>query len=168
MAEDDGIDKALDLHSELTASFGPGIAACLLEIMSKVANTTRPITQILKDCDSYPAVSEFYAYLHHNELLRKLYARARLMRCEIFVDEIQDIADTPQTGTTERVSEKGKVTITGDMLDHRKLRIETRKWLLGKMKPREFGDKNTTEHVGKDGEPLTITFKSILEQKKLP
>ena len=166
MTEDDSIDKSLTLHSELTASFGPGIAACLLEILDKVAKTTKPIKQILTECTSYPDEPSFYGYVHSSETLSKLYERARLMRCQIMQDQILEIADTPQVGVIERATPKGKVIIHADMLDHRKLQVETRFRLLAKLKPREWGDKNTTEHVGKDGEPLTITFKSILEEKK--
>ena len=41
------------------------------------------------------------------------------------------------------------------MIEHRKLRIEARKWLASKLLPKVYGDK--LAHTGADGEsPLTI------------
>ena len=34
------------------------------------------------------------------------------------------------------------------MIEHRRLQIETRKWLLGKMAPKKYSDKQIYEHGG--------------------
>jgi hypothetical protein len=33
-------------------------------------------------------------------------------------------------------------------VQHAKLKVDTRKWLMSKMKPKKYGDRTTTEHTG--------------------
>jgi hypothetical protein len=62
--------------------------------------------------------------------------------------ECLEIADTTQEGV-EIVERNGTREVHhGDMLGHRKLRIETRLKLLAKWDPRRYGDKQQLEHQG--------------------
>lgn len=78
------------------------------------------------------------------------YARARQIQAMGFGDEIIEIADTPVEG--ERIEEQrvegenGQAIIERkvhreDMLGHRKLQVESRKWWVSKVLPKVFGDK---------------------------
>lgn len=83
------------------------------------------------------------------------YANARDIGLDAMSDEILDIADTTEAGTRVEESLKGGTkVITGDMTQHRHLRVETRKWYLSKMAPKRYGLKTTTELTGADGAPL--------------
>ena len=62
--------------------------------------------------------------------LREQYARARDAQSDVIADEILMIADTEDDPQKARV------------------RIDARKWLAGKMKPKVYGDKQTVEHQG--------------------
>jgi hypothetical protein len=50
--------------------------------------------------------------------------------------------------------------IEGDMIDHRRLQIDARKWLLAKALPKIYGDKlqvdNTHQALDGDGKPLSM------------
>jgi hypothetical protein len=70
------------------------------------------------------------------------------------------IANTPVTGETETSKEWGTEVKRGDMLDHRKLQIETRLKLLAKWDPRRYGDKQQVEHSG------GIEVKSIAQRMR--
>ncbi len=49
--------------------------------------------------------------------------------CDYLFDEIIEIADTPQLGTKKVIKPDGSVETTeGDMIEHRRLRIDARKW----------------------------------------
>jgi len=61
---------------------------------------------------------------------REQYARARDAQSDVIADEILMIADTEEDAQKARV------------------RIDARKWLAGKMKPKVYGDKQTVEHQG--------------------
>ena len=52
------------------------------------------------------------------------------------------------------------------MIDHRRLQIDTRKWLIGKMAPKKYGDKQQLEHSGADGGPVTLEALIMASLKK--
>lgn len=78
-----------------------------------------------------------------------LYAQARRIGFERWAEELKDIADEPQLGVEESYSDKdGRKYTMKDMLGHRQLRIDTRKWMLSKMIPKVYGNTPaTTEEV---------------------
>lgn len=78
--------------------------------------------------------------LSHEEL-RQLYARAKDEQLQILADEIQQIADEPQPGEVVTLKGDEREVKIADMLDHRKLRIDSRKWLLSKLAPKKYGDR---------------------------
>ena len=86
--------------------------------------------------------------------LRNLYNYAREVRSDVLFEEIIEISDTTEEGIKIKTTERGTETITGDMTEHRKLKIDARKWVVAKMQPKKYGDKITQELTGKDGAPL--------------
>lgn len=70
------------------------------------------------------------------------YTRAREFGYDRLGEELLEIADTPVVGVKTKTNEKGEVETTeGDMIEHRRLRVDTRKWMLAKMLPKKYGDK---------------------------
>jgi hypothetical protein len=51
------------------------------------------------------------------------------------------------------------------MIEHRRLQIDARKWLIGKMAPKKQGDQQQLEYSGPDGGPVTLEA-LILESLK--
>lgn len=73
-------------------------------------------------------------------------------------EEILYIADNTEEGETIVIKEDREgnpitETRTGDMLGHRRLQIDTRKFLMAKMKPKRYGDKLD---LTSDGEKLGV------------
>lgn len=64
-------------------------------------------------------------------------------------DEIVEISDTPVEGVRREKSEQGVKEVTEDMLGHRRLQVDTRKWYLSKLAPKKYGDKQHVEVSGK-------------------
>lgn len=74
---------------------------------------------------------------------RDRYARAREAQADALFDEMLDIADDGSNDWVERKREDGS---TDTVLDHEhvqrsKLRIEARKWMASKLRPKVYGDK---------------------------
>ncbi len=69
-----------------------------------------------------------------------MYARAREEQAESLFDDILHIADTPQLGVKTITKPSGVEKIEGDMIDHRRLQVDTRKWAASKLRPRKYGD----------------------------
>ena len=135
------------------SSYDPVIAADICATISIKSDSLRAI------CDSddrFPDVNTFYRWMLSHEELRELYAHAKDSQLQILADEIQPIADTPQMGEIITMRGEEREVKMCDMLEHRKLRIEARKWLLAKLAPKKYGDRVQNEHSGPDGGAIQI------------
>ena len=68
------------------------------------------------------------------------YARAREMQAEFYAEEMLEISDTPLKGTKTVTKANGVEVTEGDMIEHRRLQIDTRKWIAARMAPKKYGD----------------------------
>jgi len=71
------------------------------------------------------------------------YARAMELRLDIMAEDILDIAD--DSSEDELFTEEGKRVFNGEFAARSRIRIDARKWLMGKLKPKKYGDKVQTE-----------------------
>lgn len=71
------------------------------------------------------------------------------------------IADTTQEGVKTRTTKDGLEVTTGDMIEHRKLQVDTRKWALARMFPKKYGDATMLKHADADGNSLKVEVTRI-------
>lgn len=123
-------------------------------ICDAIATQPKSLAAVLEDLGKPINPSTWYRWLQSNAELCNRYARARADQAQVMADEIASIADTTQVG--EIVTEKpdGVEVKRADMLEHRRLRIESRKWLAAKLLPKVYGDKTQQEISGPGGEPI--------------
>jgi hypothetical protein len=76
------------------------------------------------------------------------YTRAREIGYLVMAEELLELSDKPNIGTKEVSKATGLEITTGDNVDRTRLQIDTRKWLLSKMLPKIYGDKQQIEHSG--------------------
>lgn len=86
------------------------------------------------------------------------YARARDIGLDCVADEIIRIADTPIEGVVVKESEDGVETTRKDMLEHRRLQVEARKWYLSKLAPKRYGDRQQVDVGGQQDNPITVKW----------
>jgi hypothetical protein len=98
------------------------------------------LRKICRDEDM-PGISTVLRWLDAHEKFRTHYARAREAQADTLADEITDIADTPLVGQVKKTTEDGVEITEEDMLGHRRLQIDARKWIASKLKPRKYGEK---------------------------
>lgn len=111
--------------------------------------TGRSLRSILKNDDNMPSSSTFFIWLTEDELKTKRYELATDLRTDALFDEIVEIAFNPEQGETTKTNQKGEYEVTtGDMLGHRRLKIDALKWSLSKLNPKKYGDKIIQEHSG--------------------
>ena len=84
------------------------------------------------------------------------YMRAREIWADAEFETMMHIADTPQLGEKTKETATGIEVTTGDMIEHRRLQVDTRKWALARMSPRKYGDKVGLEHTGREDAPLRV------------
>jgi len=91
-------------------------------------NSLRKVIREYQAAKNLPGITTIFKWLDQHESFAKQYARACDERAESFGEEINDIADEAKDKDAAGVQAA-------------KLRIETRKWLMGKVKPKKYGDR---------------------------
>lgn len=113
-----------------------------------------------------PATSTVCKWLSQQAAFAEQYTRARELQADSLFDEILEIVDDGLNDWVERKGEDGKTLgwiENGEALRRSALRVDARKWMAGKLKPKKYGDKTQMEHVGADGG--AITFQTIIEAR---
>jgi hypothetical protein len=98
-----------------------------------------------------PAKTTVFRWLRENEEFRNQYARAKEEATDALAEELLDIADDASNDWME--SNKpgdNSVILNGEHLQRSRLRVDTRKWLMSKMKPKKYGEKLDMTTNGKD------------------
>lgn len=79
------------------------------------------------------------------------YAHAREAQAATLFDEILDIADDARNDWMEKRSAEGEQVgwqENGEAIRRSQLRIDARKWVAGKLRPKKYGDKLDVERGG--------------------
>lgn len=101
------------------------------------------------DDENMPNKSNVFRWLASNEALRDQYARARESQADALFDDILSIADDAQNDWMERKNADGTNTgwqENGEAIRRSQLRIDARKWMAGKLRPKKYGDKLDVDH----------------------
>lgn len=114
--------------------------------------------------DALPCMSTIFGWLRkHPEFLQQ-YERAKQEAADAFAEEMQDISDDGTNDWMEKFGKDGESLgwhLNGEHVQRSRLRIDTRKWLASKLKPKKYGDKTLV--TGEDGGPILI--KTITDTK---
>jgi hypothetical protein len=92
------------------------------------------------------------------KLLRDHYARVKEESAEVYADEIVEIADE-DPGRNELTG-----TVDAGAVAHQRLRVDARKWVASKLKPKKYGDRQEIEHSG--GIDLTVALADRLAKAR--
>jgi len=103
-----------------------------------------------------PTVKTIYNWLSTHDEFLQLYTRAREDQADTLADEMLDISDDSKDDTW--VDKDGNERTDTEVVARSKLRIETRKWIASKLKPKKYGDKIEHSGTGESGEHI-ISFK---------
>lgn len=96
--------------------------------------------------EGIPSRPTIYQWLSENAEFADQYARAREDQADTYADEIAAIADDESIPT-----------------DSRRVRIDARKWIACKLKPRKYGDKLDHTLASPSGGPVehSVTVKFV-------
>lgn len=89
--------------------------------------------------DDMPNRATVFKWLNDIEGFSDQYARAREEQAETLADEIVSIADDGSNDTY--VDENGNVRTEQDVIARSRLRIDARKWVASKLKPKKYGER---------------------------
>lgn len=101
--------------------------------------------------EDMPAPSTVFKWIREHEEFSKQYAHACEERTEAMSEDILDIADDGTNDWMEQHRGEHVAWVTnGEAIQRSRVRIDTRKWLMAKMKPKKYGDKIDMTTNGKD------------------
>lgn len=103
-----------------------------------LGNSLRTVCKV----DDMPAIRTVFYWLRIHEDFLHQYTRAKEESADAMADEVLDISDDGSNDWMEihRGDYQGW-QVNGEALQRSKLRVETRKWLMAKMKPKKYGEK---------------------------
>ena len=122
--------------------------------------------------EGMPGKSTVFRWLAENEAFRDQYARAREAQADALADDILDIADEKCTTVradkhhgTKADDDDGNVEVVFDSaaVARNRLRVDARKWIAAKLKPKVYGDKVSAELSGPNGGeiPMSLAVKFV-------
>ncbi len=89
-------------------------------------------------------------------VFRDQYVRARETQADALFDEILQIADD---GTRDTYTDKdGNERTDQDVIARSRLRVDARKWMAGKLRPKVYGDKVDLTHANPDGSKMDMNM----------
>lgn len=110
---------------------------------------------IRKACEKVDMKPSTFLLHVEKEGLAERYARAREARADMLFDEMIEIADEP---IGQAIDENGNTRLDSGWQQHKKQRIDTRKWMLARMNQRKYGDR--IEQVITEGKSLPDWMKA--------
>ncbi|CAB4121084.1 hypothetical protein UFOVP154_22 [uncultured Caudovirales phage] len=102
-------------------------------------------------------MSTIFKWLNAFPEFAEQYARAREAQADTLADELTDIADDGSNDWMERKDAEGVIIgwrENGEAVQRSRLRVDTRKWIASKLKPKKYGDKTETTLVGDPNRPV--------------
>lgn len=149
------------------------------EICNRIASG-RTTLSVSRDPDM-PHLSTIYDWRDSNKhpSFSEMYARAREKLCQHWADEIVEDALDESRDQQSRVIKKDGYsekqgtysetveTVSSDntAVQRDKLKVDAKKWLLSKLRPREYGDKIEQQITGKDGAEFQPILNITIEKK---
>lgn len=115
--------------------------------------------------DDMPNIASVLRWVAADEVLSGQYARAMEMRADGMFEEMIEIADDASNDYMDRINADGSVgdrVLDTEHVQRSKLRTDTRKWILSRMNPKKYGDKQTVETVGES----LVTVRDFTGRKK--
>lgn len=137
--KDDALDSVVIKGAGRNSDYTDDIAN---EICSRISEG-RSVHSICKDKDM-PSRPTFYKWLADNESFLNKYNAAVEQRADYHFDEMIDIADKVEPESAEVAKAR--------------LQIDTRKWIVARMRPRKYGDNIQEDDGSNDNvQPVQVT-----------
>ena len=155
-AKTDGVTTKRAQASVDAHSTGSGRArkydrdALMPGILEKIADG-KGLRTVLREMVGGPSVGTVLQWVSEDPDLAERYTRARSLCLDSMAEDIIDLADTARIGQKSVSKATGLEITEGDMVERSRLQVEARKWLMARLAPKKYGDKQHVEHSGAIG-----------------
>jgi len=105
--------------------------------------------------DDMPCMQTVFNWMRAYPQFLDQYTRAKEESADLLVEEMLDISDDATNDWME-VHDKDNpgYRLNGEAINRSRLRVDTRKWIAAKLKPKKYGERLQTEVTGADGKDL--------------
>jgi hypothetical protein len=133
------------------------------EICDAIADTFKSIKTLCKENPKWPKPRTIRTWIRENKEFQHMYALAKDDQADLFVEEMLEIADDTSNDTLIKYSKDGEPyeVCNSEWINRSRLRVDTRKWVASKYKPKKYGDiknadekESNNEEIDKDRELL--------------
>lgn len=133
------------------------------EICERIADG-ESLRTICRD-EHMPVKTSVFRWLAANEDFAKRYARAREEQADTIFDECLDIVDDSANDWIERRNKSGDVVqvLNEEAIARSRLRLDARKWMAGKLRPKKYGDKVALTGGSADDDPIRLQSSANLD-----
>lgn len=115
--------------------------------------------------DDMPSMATVFNWLRTKPEFLEQYARAKEESTDAMAEEVLDIADNGVNDWMEKTYGETTSWVTnGEALQRSRLRVDTRKWLMSKMKPKKYGEKMDVTSDGKAIKGNSIVFTNFKDE----
>lgn len=114
--------------------------------------------------EDMPAMSTVFLWLRTHQSFSEQYAQAKAEAADALVEEMLDIADDATNDWMETHGPDGEETgykLNGEHVQRSKLRVDTRKWIASKLKPKKYGERLDLNHDVQEESPLSLLLKQV-------
>lgn len=133
------------------------------EICDAIATNSKSLMTLCSLNPHWPGERTIRTWFREKPEFQQMYAQAKDDQSEMFVEQIIDIADDVSNDTITKIRPDGSEyeVCNSEWINRSRLRVDTRKWLASKYKPKKYGDikvpeekENNTAEIEKDRELL--------------
>lgn len=95
--------------------------------------------------ENMPGKTTVFRWLRTNEEFRDQYEIAKQECADSYADEIIEIADDSTNDYMDKQNKDGSTyqALNSENIQRSRLRVDARKWIASKLKPKKYGDKTT-------------------------
>ena len=114
------------------------------QVCDRIATSHDSLKIICEELNIHP--STVFQWIAKKPDFADKYARAREAQADFLADELLEIADDSTHDTI--ITEDGAMLENKEWVNRSKLRVDARKWIASKLKPKKYGEKLDLEHSG--------------------
>lgn len=144
------------------------------EIAAKICErlaTGKSLRTVCLDPDM-PAMGTVFVWMGKHPEFKEQYAHAKEESADALAEEMFDISDDGSNDWMEAHKKNGEIDVVLDKehVNRSRLRVDTRKWYLSKIKPKKYGERIEQHHTGEinkmSDQELEARLAALQDRKK--
>lgn len=139
----------------------PDIAA---EIFLAISTMPKGLKDLCALNPHWPKMSVIVHSILQDPSLGESYARAKMLQIGVLVESLFSEIDNAENDFYE--DNHGKKYVNHAHINRVRLKVDTIKWLAGKLAPKIYGDKLQLEKLDNNADPELLRVKELVQQLK--